>query len=144
MDKEDTTVMGGNTIVVGENEGADDAVTARPSLQESVSSGSAAISSAPPPDRQLSELAALQTAATLVRTNSTSSGRQSPLSETGRCPPTDMTPLARPQTQQQGNSPPVSPGNRIGSIMAMMMMNQALERDKQQHKREERCKEFNL
>ncbi len=39
---------------------------------------------------------------------------------------------------------PDSSCDRIGNIMVMMMMNQALERDKQWQEREERCKEFCL
>ncbi len=145
MDKEDnisTTVVGGNTTVVGGDEGEDDAVTARLFLRTSVSYDSAAVSLAPLPDKQSSELAASQNAATLVRTNSTTSGQQLSSSATGCRPPTNMIPLARPQTQQQGNGPPDFPGNRICIIMVMMMMNQASDRDTQWHKREERHKEF--
>jgi hypothetical protein len=66
--------------------------------------------------------------------SSTTSKRQSlssSSSATGRRPATHMTHLSRPRTQQQGNSPDSS-GDRIGNIMAMMMMNQASERDEQQ------------
>ncbi len=125
---------------VGVGEGGDDAPNAWPSLQTSVSSSvdSVAVLLLPPHDGR---------AATVVQANSTTSGRQSlsssSSSATGRCPATHMTPLSRPWTQQQGNSPDSS-GHRIGNIMAMMMMNQALERDEQQQEREERRKEFCL
>jgi hypothetical protein len=119
--------------VVGGDEGVDDAATARQSSQASISSGSGSVTvpSLPLQNRQLSQSVASQRAAMVVRTNSTTSGWQpssSASSATGRCPPTHMTPLSRPRTQQQGNSPD-PPGDRIGSIMAMMMMNQASERD---------------
>ncbi len=78
MDKDDdisTTVVGGDTTVVGGDEGVDDAGTARPSSWASMSSGSVAVRSLPPHDRQLSQLVALQSAAKLFWTNSTTSGR---------------------------------------------------------------------
>ncbi len=149
MEEEDnisSPVVGGDTTVVGGDEGVDDAATSRPSSWAPVSSGSGSVSvlSLPPHYRQLSQLATLQIAATLVQTNSTTSGWQlsSSATATGCRPPTHMTPLAQPKTQQQGNIPPDSPGNRIGNIMAMMMMNQVSDRDEQRHEREERHKEF--
>ncbi len=129
-----TAVVGEDASTeVGGDEGGDDAPTARPSLQASVSSGlgSVAVPLLPPRDRQLSQSAASQRAATVVRANSTTYGRQlssSASSATGCHPATHMTPLSRPWTQQQGNSPDSS-GDRIGNIMAMMMMNQASDRD---------------
>jgi hypothetical protein len=54
-----------------------------------------------------------------------------------------MTHLSRLQTCQRGNSPDSS-GDRIGNIMAIMMINQASDRDKQRQEQEERCKEFCL
>jgi hypothetical protein len=132
-----TAVVGEDTsTVVGRDEGVDDAATAQSSLRASVlsGSGSVAVPSLPPQDKQLSQSAASQRAARLVRTNSTTSGQQlssSTFSATGRCLlPTHMTPLSRLWTQQRGNSRD-SPGDRIGNIMAMMMMNQASDRDKQ-------------
>ncbi len=122
-----TAVVGENTSTeVGGDEGGDDAPTARPSLRASVSSGvgSVAVLLLPPRDRR---------AATVVQANSTTSGWQSSSSAssaTGRHPATHMTPLSWPQTQQQGNSPDSS-GDRIGNIMAMMIMNQASDRDEQ-------------
>ncbi len=132
-----TAVVGEDTsIEVGVGEGEDDAPNARPSLQASVSSsvGSVAVPLLTPRDRG---------AATVVRANSTTSGRQSASSATGRRPATHMTPFSWPQTQQQGNIL-ASSGERIGNIMAMMMMNQASDRDKQQQELEERRKEFCL
>ncbi len=82
----------------------------------------------------------------VVWTNSTTSGWQSSSSApsaTGRHPPTHMTPLSRPQTGEQGNSPD-SPGDRTGNIVAIMMMNQALDRDERQQEQEETRKEFHL
>jgi hypothetical protein len=120
-----TAVEGEDTSTeVGGGEGGDDATNARPSSRASVSSsvGSIAVPLLSPCDRR---------AATVVRANSTTSGRQSSSSAsyaTGCCPATHMTPLSRPWTQQQGNSPNSS-GDRIGNIMAMMMMNQAMNRD---------------
>ena len=112
------------STVVGAGEEGDDAPNARPSSRASVSSsvGSVAVPLLPPRDRG---------AAMVVRANSTTSGRQSSSSAssaTGRCPATHMTPLSWPRTRQQGNSPDSS-GDRIGNIMAMMMMNQASDRD---------------
>jgi hypothetical protein len=89
-------------------------------------------------------LAALQASATLVRANSTIFGRQLSSSTTGRRTPTHMIPLAWLHTQQQGDSSFGFPGNRIGNTMAMMMMNQASDRDEQRHKSKERCREFHL
>jgi hypothetical protein len=148
-DKFSTAVVGEDIgTVVGRDEGVDDAAAARPSSRASVSSGSGsvAVPSLPPQNRQLSQSVESQRAATVVQTNSSTSGRQSSSSApsaTGRHPLTHMTPLSQPQTQQQGNSP-YSPGDRIGNIMAMMMMNQASDRDKQQQEQEERRKEFCL
>jgi hypothetical protein len=121
-----TAVVGeGTSTEVGGGEGRDDAPNAWPSLWASVSSGvgSVAMPLLPPRDRR---------AATVVRANSTTSGWQSPssvFSATGCRPATHMTPLSRPRTQQRGNCPDSS-GDRIGNIMAMiMMMNQASDRD---------------
>jgi hypothetical protein len=135
-DKFSTAVVGEDTgTVAGGDEGVDDAATAHPSLQASVSSGSGtvAVPLLPPHNRQFSQSAASQRAAAVVRTNSTTSvqcSSSSASSTTGCRPPTHMTPLSRPWTQQRGNSLE-SPGDRIGKIMAMMMMNQALDRDEQ-------------
>jgi hypothetical protein len=82
----------------------------------------------------------------VVQTNSTTSGQQSSSSAPsaiGRHPPTHMTPLSRPQTGQQGNSPD-SPGDKTGNIVAIMMMNQASDRDKQRQEQEERRKKYHL
>ncbi len=108
------------STVVGAGEEGDDAPNARPSSRASVSSGVGSV--AVTRDRR---------AAMVVQANSTTSGQQlssSASSATGRRPATHMTPLSRPRTQQQGNSPDSS-GDRIGNIMAMMMMNQASDRD---------------
>ncbi len=130
MEEEDNfsnAVVGEDTsTVVGGDEGVDDAATAWPSLRASVSSGSGsvAVPSLPPHDRQLSQSAASQRAAMLVQTNLTTSGQHSSssaLSATGHCPPTHITPLSRPRTQQQGNGPD-SPGDRTGNIMALMIL----------------------
>jgi hypothetical protein len=97
-----TAVVGEDiSTEVGGDEGVDDAATARPSLQASVSSGSGsvAVPSLPPHDRQSSQSAASQRAAMVVRANSATSGRDSSSSvssATGRHPPTHMTPLSRP------------------------------------------------
>jgi hypothetical protein len=111
---------------VGVGEGGDDAPNAWPSSRASVSSGvgSIAVPLLPPRDER---------AAMVVRANPATSGRQSSSSSssssaTGRCTATHMTLLSRPRTRQQGNSPDSS-GDRIGNIMAMMLMNQASERD---------------
>ncbi len=122
-----TAVVGEDTSTeVGVGEGGDDAPNAQPSLRASVSSGvgSVAVPLLPLRDRR---------AATVVRANSTTSGWQSSSSAssaTGHRPAIHMTPLSRPWTQQQGNSPDSS-GDRIGNIMAMMMINQASDRDEQ-------------
>jgi hypothetical protein len=120
LEEEDefSTAVAGEDIgtVVGRDEEVDDAAAARPSSQASV---------------QSSQSVESQRAATVVWTNSTTSGRQSSSSapsSTGHRPPTHMTPLSLPPTRQRGNSPD-SPDDRIGSIMAMMMMNQASDRD---------------
>jgi hypothetical protein len=139
-DNSSTAVVGEDTsteVVVGEE--GDDAPNAWPSLQASVSSGvsSVAVPLLPPRDRR---------AATVVRANSTTSRRQSSssaFSATGCRPATHMTPLSRPRARQQGNSPDSS-GDRIGNIVAMMMINQASDRDEQQQEQEEGCKEFHL
>ncbi len=127
-------VVGGNMTVMGGDEVVDDAVTA--------------VSARPSSCGASSKSAESQNAATYVPTHSASFVRHSSSSAssaTGRCPPTHMTPLSRPWTQQRGNSPE-SPGDRIGNIMAMMMMmmNQASNRDERQHKQEERHKELCL
>jgi hypothetical protein len=138
-----TVVVGEDTSTeVGGDEGVDDAATARPSSQAFVSSGSGsvAVPLLPPRDRGLSQSAASQRAATVVRANSRTSGQHSSSSAssaTGHRPPTHMTPLSGPWTQQQGNSPDSS-GDRIGNIMAMRMMNQASDRDERRQEREER------
>ncbi len=137
-DEEDFSTAGvveDTSTVVGAGEEGDDAPNARPSSRASVSSGVGSV--AVTRDRR---------AATVVWANSTTSGCQlssSASSATGRCPATHMTPLSRPRTRQQGNSPDSS-GDRIGNIMAMMMMNQALDRDERRQEREERRKEFCL
>ena len=120
---------------MGGGEGEDAASNARPLPRTSVSSGvgSVAVPLLPPHDRR---------AATVVQANSTTSGRQSSSSAssaTRRRPATHMTPLSQPRTRQQGNSPDSS-GDRIGNIMAMMMMNQESDRDERQQEREERSK----
>ncbi len=74
-----TAVVGEDTSTeVSGDEGGDDAPTARPSLRASISSGLGSV--AVPPlssrDRQLSQSAALQRAATVVRDNSTTSRQQ--------------------------------------------------------------------
>jgi hypothetical protein len=123
------------STVVGAGEEGDDTPNARPSSRASVSSGVGSV--AVTHDRK---------AATVVRANSTTSGRQSSSSAssaTGRRPATHMTPLSRPRTRQRGNSPDSS-GDRIGNIMAMMMMNQASGRDERRQEREERREEFCL
>jgi hypothetical protein len=123
------------STVVGADEEGDDAPNARPSSQAFVSSGVGSV--AVTHDRR---------AATVVRANSTTSRRQSSSSAsfaTGCHPATHMTPLSRPWTRQRGNSPDSS-GDRIGNIMAMMMMNQALDRDERRQEREERQEEFCL
>ena len=52
-----------------------------------------------------------------------------------------MTPISRPRNRQC-EILPEGPGNRVGNVMAMMMMSQAQDRDERQEKREERCEEF--
>ncbi len=95
-----TAVVGEDTgtVVVGD-EGVDDDATAQPSSRTSVScgSGSVAVPLLPPQNRQSSQSVASQRAATVVQTNSITSGRQSSSSAssaTGRRPPTHMTPLS--------------------------------------------------
>jgi hypothetical protein len=132
-----TAVVGEDTSTeVGVGEGGDDTPNAQPSSRAS-GVGLVTVPSLPPLDGR---------AATVVRASWTTSGRQSSSSSssaTGRCPATHMTPLSRPWTRQQGNSPDSS-GDRIKNIMAMMMMNQALERDERRQEREERHEEFHL
>ena len=53
------------------------------------------------------------------------------------------TPISRPRNRQRENSPDGNE-NRIGSIMAMMMMSQASDRDERREEREERRQEFRL
>ena len=66
-------------------------------------------------------------------------------SSTRRRPQTHMTPISRPRTRQRGNTTPdSSPSDRIGNMIAMMMMNQASERDERRSEREERREEFRL
>ncbi len=62
---------------------------------------------------------------------------------TGRRQATHPTPISRPRNCQREN---LHDGNenRIGSIMAMMMMSQASDRDERQEEREERRQEFRL
>ncbi len=85
-DKFSTAVAGEDICaLVGGDEGVDDAAAARPCSRASV---------------QLSQSVESQRAATVVRTNSTTSGRQpssSAPSATGRHPPTHMTPLSWPR-----------------------------------------------
>ncbi len=95
------------STVVRAGEEGDDAPNARPSSRASISSGVGSV--AVTRDRR---------AATVVRANSTTTGRQSSSSDssaTGRRPAAHMTPLSRPRTRQQGNSPDSS-GDRIGNI----------------------------
>jgi hypothetical protein len=64
---------------------------------------------------------------------------------TRRRPQTHMTPMSRPRTRQQGNTTlDSSPGDRIGNMIAMMMMNQASESDERRSEQEERREEFRL
>ena len=51
---------------------------------------------------------------------------------------THNTPISRPRNQQRENSPE-DPGDRVGNVMAMMMMSQAQDRDERQEEHEERC-----
>ena len=57
---------------------------------------------------------------------------------------THMTPILRPQNWQPENhdNSPEGHGDRVGNVMAMMMMSQALDRDEWHGEREERCQEF--
>ncbi len=59
-------------------------------------------------------------------------------------PPTHMTAMSRPRAHQ--NNSPESPGSgdRIGSMMAIMMMNQSANQDERWEERVERCEEFLL
>ncbi len=64
---------------------------------------------------------------------------------TRRRPQTHMTPILRPRTRQRGNTTPdSSPSDRIGNMIAMIMMNQVSERDERCSEREERHEEFCL
>ncbi len=56
---------------------------------------------------------------------------------------THMTPISRPRNQQRERLPE-GPGNRVGNVMAMMMMSQAQDRDKRQEEREERHQKFHI
>ena len=56
---------------------------------------------------------------------------------------THLTPISRPRTQYLENSPN-SADDQIGNVMATMMMNQALDRDKRQKEREKKQQEFRL
>ncbi len=59
-------------------------------------------------------------------------------------PPTYMTPMSR-QRARHTNSPQ-SPGDsdRIGNMMAVMMMNQTADQEERWEERAERCEEFHL
>jgi hypothetical protein len=56
---------------------------------------------------------------------------------------THLTLISRPKKGQRERSPD-SARNRIGNVMAMMMMNQASDRDKRREKRDERCQEIHI
>jgi hypothetical protein len=53
------------------------------------------------------------------------------------------TPISWPRNRQRENSPE-DPGDRVGNVMAMMIMRQAQDRDKRREEREERHQEFRL
>ena len=59
---------------------------------------------------------------------------------------THNTPISRPRNRRRDNSPePEDPGNdRVGNVMAMMMMSQSQDRDERREEREERRQEFRL
>ena len=67
-----------------------------------------------------------------------------PASSKKRASPTHMAPMGRPRTRQRGNNAPDVTGDRIGNMVAMMMMSQASERDERRNKREQRRVEFLL
>ncbi len=83
------------------------------------------------------------TVASRGRRGSTAISSTATSSNNRRSTLTHNTPILRPRNQQRENSPE-DPGDRVGNVMAMMMMSQAQDRDKRLEEREERCQEFRL
>jgi len=77
------------------------------------------------------------------RRGSTAISSMATSSNNRRCTSTHNTPISRPRNRQSENSPE-DPGNRVGNVMAMMMMSQAQGRDEQREEGEERLQEFHL